>query len=187
MSLDSEYDEEQSELQEIFRNFAVSSSSEEEDPYSSGIRKGRARPCSVRVPNSDNKDLRATFHRHSDLCPNVEQRIEKNFSYIDKKTGQRGLSGLPNNLHIAGLYINLYSGVYKDTTFLENNDGLFLLYQKQKNDKRQRNGYTYSKTKEWFVNNRNKEVYVITSHMGGRVLKGTLVDYDGKDLHIKVC
>jgi hypothetical protein len=164
MSLDSEYDH--------------------ESPYSSGIRKGRARP-SVRVPNSDNKDLRATFHRNSDMCPTAKKLMKEHFTHINKKTGQRGSSGLPNNLRTALLYIDLYSGKYKDTTFQEYNDDLFLLYQKQVNEYTMRNGKT--KTKQWFDYHRNTEVYVITPLMGGRVLKGTLVGYDEKDLWIRVC
>ena len=174
--------------------------SEYGDLHENSIRKGRARPLRqtlisflpdagggdgggrwpVRVPNSDNDDLRDTFHRNSAPCPSVDKILLANFGFIDQY-GKRGLSGLPTDLSNGMLHINMYSGVYKDdTSFKEDENGLVLRYQKPKKDK-------YNKTNRWFEEHRYKKVYVITPSMGGRILEGILETYDGKDLSIKVC
>lgn len=155
------------------------------NPYTSGIRKGRARPRSspVRVCNYDNMGLRAEFHKRSKECRRIDPVMEE-FTYIDKKDGQEKRSGLPQNLLFNGVNVDLSHRRYKDTPFRNKNGGRYFLYQRQVKEITLRNGKT--KTQQWFDNHHNKRVYVITPSMGGRMIKGTLTWYDEKDLWIKV-
>ena len=132
------------------------------------------------TPNAENKELRNLFHEKSERCDNAKRTLDKSFKYRDKKTGRDKFPGFPKDLSSPVIHLS-FTGPYKDTTthFGEYEGHQCLLFQKQKYD-------YYDKTYNWDLNHRDREVSVITASMGGRILKGTLIDFKENYLYIKV-
>lgn len=155
------------------------------NPYTSGIRKGRARPRSDQsLANADNKRLHALLMKKSEPCPDVDQIKDEFFAYENETAGKKGVSGFPQDPSYNKLYINAYHTSYSDKILFTKCDGiLFLKYQKQKNDH-------YNKSLNWYLTHKGEEVHVVTDSFGGRILTGTLEFCDkdkGGYLWIKVC